>query len=134
MSFIYADSCIFIYLIEGNFSQKRKVKKRLALSDSKPNVIGFSDLSRMECLIHPVRTGNILLQNAYERLFNGQYLRYIPISSEIFERATELRASFGVKTPDALHIAAAEIGRCDIFLTNDYRLEKVNTKITIETL
>ena len=45
----------------------------------------------------------------------------IKFSTEIYERAAELM-SVGIKPYDALHIASAECGNCDVMLTTDRRL------------
>jgi predicted nucleic acid-binding protein len=42
----------------------------------------------------------------------------------VIDRGTELRAKYGFKAPDAIHLAAAIEGNCDVFLTNDYALAK----------
>ena len=42
----------------------------------------------------------------------------------VFDLATELRAEHGIKTPDALHLAAAIHGGCDALWTNDKRLAR----------
>ena len=47
------------------------------------------------------------------------------LTREVIDRATELRARHGVRTPDALHLAAAVASGCDVFLTNDLRLAHV---------
>ncbi len=121
-----------IYLIEGDFSRRERIAEYLLRSESAPNRIGFSDLTRMECLIHPVRERNVQLRSAYEEFFSGPCSDYIPLSSEVFEKATELRAEYSVKTPDAIHLAAALVSRCDIFLTNDLRLNRVDVGISVE--
>ncbi len=132
MAFIYLDSCIVIYLIEGNFSRRQRIVEYLLHSDSGSNQIGFSDLTRLECLVHPVRERNVHLRSAYETFFDGPYCQYIPLTSEVFEKATELRTRYRVKTPDAIHLAAALISECDIFLTNDLRLKRVDIGISVE--
>jgi predicted nucleic acid-binding protein len=86
----------------------------------------------MECLIHPVREGNMQLRSAYEEFFSGPFSDYIPLTSEVFEKATEVRAEYGLKTPDAVHLAAALVSGCDIFLTNDLRLNRVDVGISVE--
>jgi predicted nucleic acid-binding protein len=47
------------------------------------------------------------------------------------DRATAIRAQYGFKTPDAIPLAAAVISGCDVFLTNDHRLDRC-PDITIE--
>lgn len=51
-------------------------------------------------------------------------------------KATDLRAHLNLRTPDALHLAAAIVGivgGCDVFLTNDRALERC-TDIRVTTL
>lgn len=48
--------------------------------------------------------------------------RFVPLNKAVFDLATELRAQHGLKTPDALHLAAAISAGCDEFWTNDLRL------------
>jgi predicted nucleic acid-binding protein len=48
-------------------------------------------------------------------------------------RAAQLRADLNLKTPDALHLAAAIEAGCDRVLTNDNRLSKC-TDIPVEVL
>lgn len=40
------------------------------------------------------------------------------------DHATDIRAHYGFKTPDAIHLAAAVVSGCDVFLTNDHRLDR----------
>jgi predicted nucleic acid-binding protein len=49
----------------------------------------------------------------------------IGITRDVVDRATELRAYHNVRTPDALHLAAAILSNCEVFLTNDHRLDRV---------
>lgn len=48
---------------------------------------------------------------------------YIRLNKKIFERAEQIQ-KIGVKSFDALHVACAEAGKADIFLTTDDRLLK----------
>jgi predicted nucleic acid-binding protein len=50
---------------------------------------------------------------------------------QLMDRATAIRAQYGFKTPDAIHLAAAVPSGCDVFLTNDHRLDRF-PDITIE--
>lgn len=46
----------------------------------------------------------------------------LPVTTAVFDRAAELRAHHNIRTPDAIHLAAALIHGCDEFWTNDDRL------------
>ena len=49
----------------------------------------------------------------------------VPVSVEIAEEAARLRATYNLKTPDALMIATALSVGCQAFLTNDEALRRV---------
>ena len=132
MGLIDTDSCIVIYLIEGDFSGESELRNICCAPSLNRTGSVFFDLTRMECLIHPVRERNVQLRSAYETFFTGSCSDYIPLTSDVFEKATELRAEYHVKTPDAIHLAAALVGDCDIFLTNDLRLNRVDVGISVE--
>jgi predicted nucleic acid-binding protein len=52
-------------------------------------------------------------------------LELVPISAQIIETATVLRARHRfLKTPDAIHLASASLSACDVFLTHDRALER----------
>jgi uncharacterized protein len=44
----------------------------------------------------------------------------------VYLRAAELRGRFGLKLPDALHLACAQHHGCDELWTNDDRLSRVS--------
>ncbi len=44
----------------------------------------------------------------------------------VYLQAAEIRARFGLKTPDALHLACAQHHRCDALWTNDDRLARAS--------
>jgi predicted nucleic acid-binding protein len=70
----------------------------------------------------PLRQGNDELLQQFDDFFASADLTKLPITTETFDLATELRALQGVKTPDALHLATAILGECQEFWTNDLRL------------
>ncbi len=46
----------------------------------------------------------------------------VPFTEAVFRQEADIRATYNFRTPDALHLAAALEGRCDLFLTNDASL------------
>lgn len=48
----------------------------------------------------------------------------VPLSREVVDLATGIRARYGFKAPDSLHLAAAVWSQCEVFLTNDHRLDR----------
>lgn len=122
---VYFDSCIAIYLVERGepwFSAIRQVHlPRLAEPGS--SVI-FTDLNRLECRTLPLALGRGDILREFDDFFARSGMQWTPLQTEVFDLATELRARHRVKTPDALHLAAAMMGGCDEFWTNDRRLEQ----------
>lgn len=81
----------------------------------------------------PLRENALSLLARYETFFTAQRFRLVDISSAVIDGATELRAKYGFKTPDALHLATAILENVDVVLTGDRALEKCR-EIPIEVI
>ncbi|MBW3622023.1 MAG: PIN domain-containing protein [Armatimonadetes bacterium] len=79
----------------------------------------------------PIRQGDIVLLLSFESYFNTLVSEIVPLSAEVMDHAAEIRAFYGFRTPDAVHLAAATVSGCDTFLTNDHRLDRF-TGIPVE--
>lgn len=115
---IYVDSCILIYAVEDEGQRGDAVRQQLA--DAGDEVVAISSLVTMECLTGPLRNENLVLRDHYIRSL--KLFKRLSVDEDQFIRAAELKARFGLKTPDALHLAAAQTHGCDSFWTNDNRL------------
>ncbi|MBO0698458.1 MAG: type II toxin-antitoxin system VapC family toxin [Zavarzinella sp.] len=125
---VYFDTTNIIYLVEQVVPYAASIRARLSVPGAK---IVLSDLTWMECLVKPLRTGNAILLAEYHLAFSkAEVIHMVPA---VFDKAAEIRASFNFKTPDSLHLAAAVIHGCDVFYTHDHRLGKY-TGITVEVL
>jgi uncharacterized protein len=122
MANVYLDSCIVIYLIQGPDELSNAITKALRPEEGEPSAVFASDLTRLECRVWPLREGDDELLRQFDDFFASEDLTRIPITTETFDLATELRGLHGTKTPDALHLAAAILGGCQEFWTNDHRL------------
>ncbi len=127
---IYLDTAPVIYAVQQVAPYDVLVDRRLAA----PGIVCVaSDLTRLECRVKPLRDGNTALLQDFDDYFAGVVAEIVPLSRPVVDRATEIRAQFGFKTPDALHLAAAMASACDVFLTNDHRLDRFGG-LPIETL
>jgi predicted nucleic acid-binding protein len=115
---IYLDSCIVVYAIEDDGARGDAVRRRLA--EAADAVVAISPLVTLECLVEPLREENLGLHDHYVRAF--KQFRLLSLEPEHYVRAAELRARHGIRTPDALHLAAAQLYGCDQLWTNDNRL------------
>ena len=127
---VYLDSPPVIYSVEQVPPFADLVDLRLAA----PGVIQVdSELTRMECRVMPIRQGDDALLFSFESYFTTLVSELIPLTAEVMDRAAEIRARTRFRTPDAIHLAAATISGCDLFLTNDRRLQSF-TGISIEVI
>lgn len=122
---IYFDACIAIYLVEEHPTFAPKIETHLANQVGVADVlIHISDLTEMECLVMPLRKQNQVLTNKFEQWFDT--VEILPVNKQVFRQAARLRADFStLKTPDAIHLAAALHHGCDEFWTNDDRLSRI---------
>lgn len=123
MKQLYLDSCLVVYLIEGESPFHQSTRMALAEECAKGTRLSLSYLTRLECLVMPKRRKDFDLFHQYERFFAMPSIIWLGFSPETFEIATELRAFQNIKTPDALHLAAAIHYGCTEFWTNDLRLK-----------
>ena len=93
----------------------------------------FSDLTRLECRIKPIRFGNAAKLADFDGFFTLPDVCFIPITTAVFDRAMAIRATHNYKLGDSLHLAAAVESGCDRFLTHDKRLSGF-PDITVEVL
>jgi predicted nucleic acid-binding protein len=118
---LYLDTSPVIYLVERTPFQVDLVMERI----SDPNVLPIiSDLTRLECRVKPLRERNLDLLQDFSDFFEAAVAEIIPISREVIDTATEIRAEYEFRVPDAIHLAAAVVSRCDEFLTNDRQLSR----------
>jgi predicted nucleic acid-binding protein len=79
-----------------------------------------SRLSRLECRSKPLRDRNAALLAQYDAALATT--RIVDVSAAIIERATEMRARYGFRSPDAIHLATAIDEGADVFVTGDAAL------------
>ena len=127
---IYLDSAPVIYLVEDVAPYASALESRLIVPGT---VQVCSDLTRMECRVKPIRDGQDALLAAFDRFFAEVVSEIMPLSRQVIDQATILRARYDFKTPDAIHLAVAILGGCDLFLTNDRYLCRC-TEIPVEVV
>lgn len=89
-------------------------------------------LVRMECMVRPIHAADEMLQRQYARAF----ARFIELDmpSAVSDSPARLRAGFGLRTPDALHLACAVHHGCEVLRTNDGRLARASLGLTKDIL
>jgi predicted nucleic acid-binding protein len=118
---IYLDACLLIYLAEAHPRWGEAVAAAMETADAP---FSISPLVKCECLVGPMKRGDPVLQRAYMELFD-QFVS-LAMPDAVYLQAAELRARFGLRTPDALHLACAQHHRCEALWTNDDRLTRAS--------
>ena len=86
-----------------------------------------STLTLLETLVVPLRAGDLALAARYEAILSrSRHLKLVDLGREVLRGAAALRAATRIKTPDALQISTALLGRCTAFVTNDRRLPAID--------
>jgi len=122
---LYLDANTIIYGIECVEPFHRTVIARtLAAESENEGVLITSLLSRIECRTKPTRDRNTKLLAKYDEFFARRRLLLNDLSAPIIDLATDLRARYNFKTPDAIHIATALCANADLVLTGDAALTR----------
>ncbi len=127
MGLIYLDTCLLLYAVEDDPVYGAAMRRRLAAASGATLVI--SPLVRMECLVGPMRSGDRALRLRYEQALGMLLLLEMPPA--VYDGAAELRARFGLRTPDALHLACAQHHGCQALWTNDDRLARASHGLAV---
>ena len=126
---VYLDSCIAIYLVEEHSVYYAVIEEALAKLDG---IVCFSPLAELECLILPLRLKRDDLVERFRRFFAINVQLDMP--DTVYREAARLRAEFGLKTPDALHLATARFHNCTELWTNDDRLAGVADNMAVNVV
>lgn len=130
---LYLDANAIIYAIESTLPVRGVVAARVGQAEAPGGAIITSRLSRLECRVKPLRDGNTALLGTYDLYFARPTLVLADISAPVIEQATDLRARYRFRTPDALHMATAIVEHADVFLTGDAVLRRC-TEVRVDVV
>ncbi len=131
---MYLDANVIVYGYEASEPIRSVVRSRLwQWCNDDGGTLMTSLFSRLECRVVPLRDQDEELLNAYENFFSGGSVEVAEISLPIIDLATALRAQYGFKSPDAVHLASAIHGGAQLFLTGDVQLRRCSS-IAVEVI
>lgn len=122
---IYLDASGFIYSVERIEPYRTLLEPLWRQAQAGQFVIVSSDLIVLETLVKPLRDADTAVERLFRELFDADEVMLIPTTRQLWQEAARLRATTGLKTPDALHAAAAQHARCTLFVTNDSDFRRV---------
>jgi len=131
---VFIDTSPFIYFIEGHSKYKIDLQKIFKANDQGRIKIKTSVITLLEVLVLPLKLNRLDLANEYEKILTeSPHLDILQVDIETVKIAARIRATFQLKTPDAIQIATAIQSKANIFLTNDKDLMRV-TELEVITL
>ncbi len=126
---ILLDTNCFIYYFENNELYADKLEEVFTKIQEGKYIGLMSVLSLLEILVKPKKQNNIFLENRYKLMLrNYPNLSIVDVTFEVSDIAARLRATFGIKTPDAIILATALYMKADYIVTNDIKLTGVCEK------
>jgi predicted nucleic acid-binding protein len=116
---VYIDTMALIYTVERYAAYWPLLEPLWLTAQAGTIQIISSELTLMEALVGPIKTGNATLVKAFEQALFGTEMQLQAITQPILREAARLRATTKLKTPDALHAATAQQAACKLFVTYD---------------
>ena len=124
---VYVDANAIIYRVEAIQPYLAAAAPLWDALDAGTQTVVTSELSLLEVLVKPILVGDVLLQTLFQgTLYGTPGFHCIPITRHTLEEGARLRATTGLKTPDAIHAATALIAGCSLFVTNDPDFRRVS--------
>lgn len=119
------DTSFLIPILEDTSLKGNQFTRILQLSEKKSVTLITSAITLLEVLVHPYRASDFeAVDRYYGYLTQQNILHILPLTADIADRAADLRARYGFKTPDAVQIATALEGNATLFLTQDRHFRK----------
>lgn len=129
MGLIYPDSCILIYALEDQGARGDRTRARLR---GVGEVLVASPLVLHECLVKPMRDGDAEMRKRFSDVYDRMV--HIDLDLSVFVEAAELRARFGLKGSDSLHLAAAQLAGAEQLWTNNKRLAAASRGLAVDVV
>lgn len=126
------DTMVFIYHLEDHPTYAPLTQRIFEAWEEGRNVGVTSVITLLEILVKPKQEGNVEATQDYRELLTTlPNLHILDIDLALADLASDLRAKYRMRTPDALQLAAALHAGATGFISNDERLKRV---AEIETL
>jgi predicted nucleic acid-binding protein len=125
LSRIYWDAMVFIYLIEDHPLFAPKVQRIYERILERQDTLYTSAFSVGEALVGPIKGSDMDLAGRMKAVFRGGEVTLLSFHPSTAELYANIRASFPVTAPDAIHLATAAEVKTDVFVTNDKQLHRL---------
>jgi predicted nucleic acid-binding protein len=114
---IYADASAIMRLVDGDEPARQRVEEIIRRHGGP---IVTSIISVIECRSKPLRDGDDERVRRYDSFFSSRDMTLAAVDRAVADLATQLRAKFNLKTPDAIHVATASAHAASVLVTTDH--------------
>lgn len=123
---VYIDANVAIYSVEKIEPYWTCLQPLWVAAQAGHFIIVSSELLFFETLVKPLQQGDAVLEASFRSLLlHSREVQLKPITLSILEAAVRLRATSGLKTPDAIHATTALTANITLFLSNDSDFRRV---------
>ncbi len=123
--YLFMDTPPIIYYVQGHPRYLPLMDFLFVKVSAGEIEIVTSPITLAECLVLPLKQGNLDLANRFHRIITAGFnTRYVGIDGVAYQ-AAELRARYNLTLPDAFQVAIALKAGCDALLTNDAIFKRV---------
>lgn len=123
---VFFDTSPFIYLIENNSKYSSVVADFIADQSIKEILLTTSVITISEFQVNPKKLNNLKPIEDLNRLIDKLSIQVFDITIEIAELSASLRAKYNfLKGIDAFQLATALNHSCKLFISNDFKLKKI---------
>ncbi len=126
---LYLDNCCYNRPFDDLTNQKNYIESQAIIIILDLYKKGKLDIYKSRILDYEIsQMKNIIKRNKILDVYCSLRSNYIDTTNEVIDRAVELK-KYNIKEKDALHIAYAEYGKLDYFITVDRILINVVSKV-----
>jgi predicted nucleic acid-binding protein len=123
---VYLDANGFIYSIERIDPYRALLDILWQTVSTGQITVVTSELSLLEVLVRPLKVGDATTATLFRTVLrHTPDVQMVPITQTVLEEAANLRATLGLRTPDAIHLATALLNGCALLVTNDRAFRRV---------
>ena len=121
------DTSVFIYQIEGTPRYRDIVNGIFVWLQGQHARALTSTVTMLELLVAPYRAADLHRVNRFYALLSTYpHIEWVAPTLEIADYAARLRAEHKLRTPDAIQVATALVGKAGGLISNDVHLKKVS--------
>lgn len=122
---VLLDSAPVIYFLEGHPKLGARFAPLFEAQAAGRILFAATTVTLCEVLTGPLKAGNLSLARRYRKVFDTW--RLVDLDTDIAESAARLRATLGLKLPDAVQAASALAIDADALATHDRDFSRVSS-------